>query len=96
MGNPPTNGLTGETRELLTLIRDALDLPRSVDVDGDEKRQALRNDNAIRVICHLDYLLTQDDERLDGARLSTVVSVMRKSLADNPVDYATKDGEAGR
>ncbi|RSN71360.1 hypothetical protein [Actinomadura sp. WAC 06369] len=90
MGNPPTTGLTAETRELLTLIRDALDLPYAATPDGHERRKLLRNDNATRVVATLERVLEDETD------LAIEVRVLRTILATDPVDYVTKDGEAGR
>ncbi|OLT12221.1 hypothetical protein BJF79_22830 [Actinomadura sp. CNU-125] len=92
MGNVPTNGLTAETRELLALFREALDLPQAAATAEDaDKRQRLRTDNTSRILAHLDYLV--DDT---NPNVGAVVRAMRKSLDRHPVDYVTKDGEAGR
>ncbi|WP_433465818.1 hypothetical protein [Spirillospora sp. CA-128828] len=77
-----------EVRELLTVIRDALDLPYAATPDGSRERQELRNDNAIRVMSTVSYLL--DASHPDIASAATV---LREMLDKNPVTYATKAGE---
>ena len=85
------NGLAAETRELLTVIRQALDLPYGATRDDEERRLDLRNDNTIRVLSAVEYLLDQPT-----ANIAREIRVLRAGLAANPVTYATKDGEAGR
>jgi len=88
---PATGGaLSPEVSELLELIHAALDLPLSAATHDDiGKRQQLRNDNAVRVLCSVERVL-------DGGApaVACEVRVLRKLLADNPVDYVTRDEEA--
>lgn len=84
------SALSPEVRELLELMRDALDLPYGATVEDENKRQTLRGENATRVVAHLNLVLTNE------ARIPAAVRVLRESLADNPVDYAIEDGQADR
>lgn len=91
MGDLPTTGLSAETRELLTVIRQALDLPYGATPDDHDRRLEIRQDNATRVACTLAYML--DSPHSD---IAIAIKVLREGIAENPVTYATKDGEAGR
>ncbi|MEV4672144.1 hypothetical protein AB0K34_10880 [Actinomadura sp. NPDC049382] len=90
MVNVPTTGLQAETRELLTAIRDALDLPFAATAAGDEKRERLRGENAVRIVSSIDYLLT-----FKHATVTNVARTLRSLVGEHPVDYTTRE-EAGR
>lgn len=86
MGNLPTTGLQAEIRELLTAIRDALDLPYAATAAGDEKRERLRGENAVRVVSSIDYLLN-----FKHATVANVARTLRSLVDEHPADYTTRE-----
>lgn len=82
----PADGMSAETRELLTAIRDALDLPHAATAADDEKRERLRSDNAVRVVSSIDYLF-----KSSHADVAFVTRTLQSMVAENPVDYVTAE-----
>lgn len=86
------SALPPEVRELLELIRTALDLPYAVDGEGDRRRERLLRDNTVRTVLHLEHIL--DDDRPDVA---FEAQILRKTLAEHPVNYTVRlEQEPGR
>jgi hypothetical protein len=87
--------LDPQFRELLAAVRDMLDLPYPSDVDPDDqiKRNALMNLRRALVVGTLNALVDRDADR---DIVEAAVQTLREDLDQCPVDYVTKDGEAGR
>jgi hypothetical protein len=77
--------LSPEVRELLTVIRDALDLPYPADPADRGKRDVLRSMRVICAVASLSFLLADEDTTAED-----MVRRLRANLDGYPVDYAAE------
>lgn len=77
--------LSPEVRELLTVIRDALDLPYPADPADSGKREVLRSMRVICAVASLSFLLADED-----ATAEDMTRRLRANLDGYPVDYAAE------
>jgi hypothetical protein len=88
MNGSPVSSLSPEVRELLTVIRDALDLPYPADPADYRKREVLRSMRVICAVASLSFLLADE-----GATVEDMARRVRANLDGYPVDYVAEGME---
>ncbi len=78
--------LTPEVRELLTVIREGLDLPYGATPDDHDKRLEIRQDNATRIASTLAYVL--DSSHAD---IAVAIRVLREGIAEAAGAYVARE-----
>ncbi|MEU9843160.1 hypothetical protein AB0C69_28505 [Actinomadura sp. NPDC048032] len=91
MNNSRGSALSPEVRELLTVIRDALDLPYGAAAEDAQKRRELRVNRVLCTVATLSYGLGEP-----SATVEEMTGWLRTQIGGCPIDYLMKFKVAAR